>query len=1611
MASTKLESPQHPVLPKGKDSPQRDTATPERRAATLPSAHSFFAPPLWPHSSARGQALSPEQRTRLAPAMGERAPLVARIHTDRYAELVTTAWNARAVAAGEDIFFARGEYRPGTAKGDLLIAHEVAHVEQVQQGLLRRPAAKAKGDSATDAIEMQADAKARAATTPLASPAVVQTALEDAAAHKKSASDKAGAKEPTSAKRAAKLSAVDSGDAPLDAAGPGAAGTAPMPSAGASAATAVDGVLMPEPPLSLSPAETARIHQVESQANTAAVTQTTVPTADAEVATAREAVVEPVAEARGQAAAQVVQAVDDRPPPSPEIEKLCDRIREVIRSKRPPDEESLVKAKPEEMAKAAGKEQNQAITQDVNRVAGSYDEVQKTPAAQPAPAPGAMRETSPTVAAVDVRAPQAVPGAVPAPNVSLDADVKASAQKMDDAGMNSEPAKLVEDGPIAQAREAQGSLSEMAQRDPAIVLAEQQSKLATAKADMAALQSQAQQSLAASRREHVGAAQGQKSGMKLSEEQQRTQAGKAAEDIFKSTQELVKKQLDPLPETAMKQWDADVEVLSTRFKQRLKAVENWIAERHSGVGGKVLAFADYLTGLPGWVTMEYDAAEKDFGDGVCERIKDISRSVNAVIKACEGLIEKARQDIAAVYAKLPANLQEWAHAEQARFGQKLDQLKDEAHQTRDAFNKDVTERASAAVQDARQQIHDLREAAKGLLGKLLDALGEFLADPAKFIINGLLKLVGISPSAFWGVVARVQQVVNDIAEDPMRFVNNMVAGIGKGFSQFFDNFGKHLLTGFLDWLFSALRKDGAGLEVPADLSAKSIIKFVLQLLGISWPRVRKLLVEQLGEKTVTVLEKSAGIIATLVTEGIEGLTKLIKDRLDPKTIIDAMIDAGIRYLVDTVATKVAVKILSMLNPAGAIFQAITLIYDVLKWVFTNASRIFSFVEAVVNGMADVVAGNIAGLANSVEQALAMLVPIVIGLFAQILGLDALPRKVADAVKGVHGAVETALRAAIKWVVEQAKKLLEKLGLGGKAKDQDKKGADGEVGETVPFSGGGESHRLFVKVAGKNATLMMASTPRPLTKWLSELEGKVSELPAEKRSQAKSLLGTALSLTRQADSEADQAVAARTPDKTPTQQAAPDAVQINEKVKADEHLLADVLSQLLEVFPEEIGKLTALVEPAPAVLHKINPGLMSALLKMKSGVLYSAAGDDVKKVVKRLLTEKKVTYDRNSGSLTLQPVDVGALAAATSPQQLGAAAAHTGVTKVSLELVGDSFLLKGEINPTTTIGTIDSQNVTDRIELAQPNVKFHSPFAVSDWEKHFDLGKSTAYADIDYGVNNKRIVKIGRGSYQLLDIPPAELIKAASEQALTKGRTSSLYKGPNVPFTLADLKVFCTTDDRLPVKDWLYTDAVLKGIISVLVGAKDLSVKQVNGVDHYYFESMPSKRVLPDDFDVRNRYYITGSGYDSAADKVKDAAMARIEKAIKLLESKTAGDHAKGTLAWNDLYSSEIVLDDDYHAAQRKVYLDKSELDADHKVALAAHWVANGYKSTWKERKDIAGISNLQPLHKTLNRSKQAGGKHYHTQFWVGPGFDGPAQASGLGIWYAEVGQKFKGAPT
>jgi len=76
-----------------------------------------------------GASLHSAARARIEPLVGDSLGDV-RVHDGPAADSLARSVQARAFTTGRDLFFARGEYRPGTARGDQLLAHELTHVVQ-----------------------------------------------------------------------------------------------------------------------------------------------------------------------------------------------------------------------------------------------------------------------------------------------------------------------------------------------------------------------------------------------------------------------------------------------------------------------------------------------------------------------------------------------------------------------------------------------------------------------------------------------------------------------------------------------------------------------------------------------------------------------------------------------------------------------------------------------------------------------------------------------------------------------------------------------------------------------------------------------------------------------------------------------------------------------------------------------------------------------------------------------------------------------------------------------------------------------------------------------------------------------------------------------------------------------------------------------------------------------------------------------------------------------------------------------------------------------------------------------------------------------------------------
>jgi hypothetical protein len=143
------------------------TNTLQRKCSVSAAPQSAAAPPIVHEVlCSAGQPLDHATRTFFEPRLGHDLSGV-RTHTDSRAAQSAAAVDALAYTSGRDIVFSNGQYSPGTASGQRLLAHELAHVAQQERSqtapsVQRQPAISPTKflESTSDIVEFPAENEA-----------------------------------------------------------------------------------------------------------------------------------------------------------------------------------------------------------------------------------------------------------------------------------------------------------------------------------------------------------------------------------------------------------------------------------------------------------------------------------------------------------------------------------------------------------------------------------------------------------------------------------------------------------------------------------------------------------------------------------------------------------------------------------------------------------------------------------------------------------------------------------------------------------------------------------------------------------------------------------------------------------------------------------------------------------------------------------------------------------------------------------------------------------------------------------------------------------------------------------------------------------------------------------------------------------------------------------------------------------------------------------------------------------------------------------------------------------------------------------------------------------
>ncbi len=375
----------------------------------------------------------------------------------------------------------------------------------------------------------------------------------------------------------------------------------------------------------------------------------------------------------------------------------------------------------------------------------------------------------------------------------------------------------------------------------------------------------------------------------------------------------------------------------------------------------------------------------------------------------------------------------------------------------------------------------------------LNIASDFMSWAAQQVL-GLLEIIFtvVAPGAV-PYIKRAAGAFNAIIENPIGFVGNLVRAGKLGFQRFASNIGNHLKTALIKWLTGPL--GDAGVYIPKSFDLMEILKLVLSVLGLTWQNIRTKLVRIIPEPVLVLLEKSATILVTLIKDGPLAAWEQIKAELNE---LKGMLIAQVTQMVTEEIVKAAVtKLVMMLNPAGAVIQAIIAIYNTITFFIEKINQIAAVVGSFIDSVAAIASGQVDAAAAKVEQTMANTLVVVIGFLAKFAGLGNIPNKLVGIVRRIRKPIDKGLDRIVAWLGTILKKIGGAIKAGAKKLLQWWK-------KRVPVSGDDKPHTLTFEGNDKNAKLVIRSAPQLPSVFL----GEVAERRKVKAADRTGPIGTA-----------------------------------------------------------------------------------------------------------------------------------------------------------------------------------------------------------------------------------------------------------------------------------------------------------------------------------------------------------------------------------------------------------------------------------------------------------------------------------------------------------------------
>lgn len=592
----------------------------------------------------------------------------------------------------------------------------------------------------------------------------------------------------------------------------------------------------------------------------------------------------------------------------------------------------------------------------------------------------------------------AVPKPAPPEQLNLEAGKQQANQEMADANVDEKQLAESNEPEFHQALAAKKDAAAHADTAPAEFRKQEQNTISETHTDAAAQTKAGVAGMHGSKAAALAKLVADKGKTKSQDEQKRAEVTAKVQSIFAATEADVKKILDGIDPKVEKEFDQGEAAARKAFEAFVSAkMSAYKVDRYGGWLGGLRWAKDKLLGMPSQVNEFYEAGRELYlkqMDAVISRVADV---VGNDLTAAKNRIAAGKTEIASYVKSLPAGLQKVGAEASKEINDKFEQLEADVKSKQDSVVDALAAKYVEARKGLDERIDELQAENKGLVDQAIGAI--------KGVINTIRQLAAM----LMNTLSRVANVVSDIIKQPVKFLGNLVDGVKSGILRFKDNILTHLRKGLMSWLFGALAE--GGVELPDKFDLQGIIKLLASLFGLTWRNIRDRLVKQIGEPAMAAIEKGVEVFQLLASGGVGALWQMLMDKLGD--IKEMILEQVKDFVITKIITAGITWLIGLLNPAAAFIKACKLIYDIIMFFVTNAERISKFVNTVVDSAADILRGNIGGVAAKIEDVLGQMVPILIGFLASAIGIGGIGQKIREIIEKLQKPVNAAIDFVIK----------------------------------------------------------------------------------------------------------------------------------------------------------------------------------------------------------------------------------------------------------------------------------------------------------------------------------------------------------------------------------------------------------------------------------------------------------------------------------------------------------------------------------------------------------------------------------------------------------------------